>query len=118
MRILITGNMGYVGAVLTKYLRDKYLDVHITGYDTGYFGHCLTNVEYLPEHRVDRQFVGDLRKFDRSILDTIDGVIHLAAGRRPIVFFVQAVQEHPSQVHTLDRINTQKSLVQKRKTLR
>ena len=42
MRILITGNMGYVGPVLTRPLRDKLQDAELIGFDTAFFGHSLT----------------------------------------------------------------------------
>jgi nucleoside-diphosphate-sugar epimerase len=41
MRILITGNMGYVGAVLTRHLRSRFPNAELIGYDTGYFARCL-----------------------------------------------------------------------------
>jgi len=37
MKILITGNMGYIGPVLIKYLRSNLSNSYIVGYDTGYF---------------------------------------------------------------------------------
>lgn len=79
MKVLITGNMGYIGPVLIKYLRDTYDDIKIVGYDTGFFGHCLTNAKCIPEHKVDTQYFGDLRNFPDSILTGIDVVVHLAA---------------------------------------
>ncbi len=79
MNVLITGNMGYIGPVLIKYLRDTYDDIKIIGYDTGFFGHCLTNARSIPEHRVDIQYFGDIRNFPDSILAGVDVVVHLAA---------------------------------------
>ena len=32
MRILITGNMGYVGPVLTRFLRDRLPDAELIGF--------------------------------------------------------------------------------------
>lgn len=79
MRVLITGSMGYIGSVLMNYLRENYDDIKIVGYDTGFFGHCLTNAKSIPEHRVDTQHFGDLRNFPDAILTGIDMVVHLAA---------------------------------------
>ena len=79
MKILITGNMGYIAPVFIKYLRKNYDDIKIVGYDTGFFGHCLTTAKCIPEHRVDTQYFGDLRNFPDSILTGIDAVVHLAA---------------------------------------
>jgi len=39
MKMLITGNLGYVGACMMLYLRSRYPQVFIAGYDTGYFQH-------------------------------------------------------------------------------
>ena len=36
MKIFITGNMGYVGSTLTQYLKKKYPNVKLIGYDTSF----------------------------------------------------------------------------------
>ena len=79
MRILITGNMGYVGPVLTRYLRDNLEDAELIGFDTAYFGHCLTGPGLLPEALLDRQAFGDIREFPAELLDGVDAVAHLSA---------------------------------------
>lgn len=81
MRILITGNMGYVGSYLVQHLRSVLPDLSIVGYDMGYFAHCLTNAACLPEHRVDLQYFADIRTISADILTSnkIDAVVHLAA---------------------------------------
>jgi len=79
MNILITGNMGYIGPVLENELRSRFPGCKLTGFDTGYFAHCLTNASILPECRVDQQIFGDIRNFPFELLDSIDIVIHLAA---------------------------------------
>ncbi|WP_373498634.1 NAD-dependent epimerase/dehydratase family protein [Desulfococcus sp.] len=81
MRILITGNMGYVGSYLVQHLRSVLPDLSIVGYDMGYFAHCLTNAACLPEHRVDLQYFADIRTISADILtnNKIDAVVHLAA---------------------------------------
>ena len=79
MKILITGNMGYVGPVLAKYLRGKYPDSTLLGIDTGYFGNCMTTCGAMPECVIDVQYYGDLRKCPPQILDGVNAVVHLAA---------------------------------------
>lgn len=79
MKILITGNLGYVGAWLCQYLRTKYPNAYLAGYDLGYFQHCLTTDTFSPERILDMQYYGDVRKFDENILKGFDHVIHLAA---------------------------------------
>ena len=79
MRILITGNMGYVGPVLTRFLRDRLPDAELIGFDTAFFGHSLTGAGLLPEARLDRQVFGDIREFPAELLDGVDAVVHLSA---------------------------------------
>ena len=79
MKILITGNMGYIGPGLVNKLRQSYPDAELIGYDTGYFAKCLTNVDYLPEIRLDKQLFGDVRNFQESMFEGIDAVVYLAA---------------------------------------
>lgn len=79
MRIVITGNMGYVGPVLGRVLREARPDAELIGFDTGFFGHCLTNAVTLPEQRYDRQHFGDVRDFPAAALEGADAVVHLAA---------------------------------------
>jgi nucleoside-diphosphate-sugar epimerase len=79
VRILITGNMGYVGSVLVKHLRERLPQSELIGYDAGFFGHCLTSRAVLPETCVDRQVFGDVRDLPSALLEGVTGVVHLAA---------------------------------------
>jgi nucleoside-diphosphate-sugar epimerase len=79
MRVLITGNMGYVGPALTRLLRRKYPDAELIGYDAGFFGHALTGTTVLPEIALSRQVFGDTRKFNPALLEGVDAVVHMAA---------------------------------------
>ena len=79
MRILITGNMGYVGPVLTRFLRSALNDAELIGFDAAFFGHSLTGVGFLPEALLDRQAFGDIREFPAELLEGVDAVVHLSA---------------------------------------
>jgi nucleoside-diphosphate-sugar epimerase len=79
MRVLITGNMGYVGPVLTRFLKGSFPAAEIIGYDSGFFAHSLTAGEYLPEILLARQYFGDIRDFPAQLLDGVDSIVHLAA---------------------------------------
>ena len=79
MRILITGNMGYVGPAVVSRLREHRPEATLLGYDLGYFAHCLTGAERLPETRLDLQIFGDVRSLRREHLQGVDAVVHLAA---------------------------------------
>lgn len=79
MKILITGNMGYVGPGVVNLLRTKYPDAKLIGYDMGYFGSNLTSVDFLPESYLDLQIFGDVRTISDSLLEGVDAVVSLAA---------------------------------------
>ena len=73
MHILVTGNQGYIGTVLTKILMDQGYEV--TGFDIGYFADCQLE-SCNPPHQ---QITKDIREVETSDLAGIDAVIHLAA---------------------------------------
>ena len=79
MKILITGNLGYVGSELVKELRKKYPDAVLVGYDIGFFAKPLTNKLFAPEIYIDQQIYGDVRTFPEEILEGVDTVVQLAA---------------------------------------
>jgi nucleoside-diphosphate-sugar epimerase len=79
MKILITGNMGYIGPVLVSHLRRTFPGANLIGYDSGYFAHCLTGAVGLPELQLDGQIFGDVRKLPVGVLDGVDAVVVLAA---------------------------------------
>ena len=79
MRILITGNMGYVGPVLIRFLRSALNDVELIGFDAAFFGHSLAGAGFLPEALLDRQVFGDIRGFPAELLHGVDAVVHLSA---------------------------------------
>lgn len=85
-RILISGNLGYVGAALTKYLRKKYPNAYLIGFDNAYFASCLTG-DVVPESLLNEQHYGDVRynsdgeknqKFYK-LCRGVDSIIHLCA---------------------------------------
>ena len=79
MKILITGNLGYVGPVLMRHLRCVFPDARLIGYDNGYFAHCLTNAHEFPERLADVQLWGDIRDIDLAALAGVDAVVQLSA---------------------------------------
>ena len=79
MKILVTGNMGYIGPCVVKQLRASYPDSTLVGFDIGYFGACITNLDLLPESRVDLQYFGDVRRFPEEVLEGVEVIVHLAA---------------------------------------
>jgi nucleoside-diphosphate-sugar epimerase len=79
LRILITGNMGYVGPVVARHLRAALPGAELIGFDAGYFAHCLTAPDPLPERVLDAQHFGDVRALPPRLLEGVDAVVHLAA---------------------------------------
>src|SRR6266852_6012712 len=79
LKILITGNMGYVGPSVVKELRRVYPSAVLVGFDMGYFAHCLTTRAPLAECQADTQHFGDVRKLPESLLEGVDAIVHLAA---------------------------------------
>jgi nucleoside-diphosphate-sugar epimerase len=78
MKILVTGNMGYIGPSVIRQLRTSYPNADIVGLDVGYFAHCLTADDVLPECRVDVQYFTDVRAVETEMLRGVDAIVHLA----------------------------------------
>jgi len=79
MKILITGNMGYIGPILVNHLKNIYPDSTILGFDIGFFAQCITSNGAFPEVNVDQQIFGDVRNFPEKLLEGVDTVVNLAA---------------------------------------
>jgi nucleoside-diphosphate-sugar epimerase len=95
-KILVTGDTGYIGSVLTTMLRDKSYDV--CGFDTGYYEDCLlysVNPSY-PRTNCD------IRDFRAEYLNDVDAVIHLAGlSNDPLGELVHGVTEEINLTATL-----------------
>ena len=72
MRILVTGDRGYIGAVLVPMLIEKGYEV--VGFDSGYFSDNL--LEKFDEDY--QKITKDIRDIEIEDLDGVDGIIHLA----------------------------------------
>ena len=71
MKVLVTGNLGYIGTVLTKILVKQ--NYKVVGLDIGYFKDCFIG-------EVDNNFFQvfkDIRDIDENDLNGIDSIIHL-----------------------------------------
>ncbi len=79
MKILVIGNMGYVGPGTVSQLRETYPNAEIIGFDIGYFANHLTNTDFLPEVKLDKQIIGDVRQFPAELLEGVDAITYLAA---------------------------------------
>jgi nucleoside-diphosphate-sugar epimerase len=76
MKILITGNLGYVGPVVRDHLLKKFKKAEITGYDIGFF-----KKNFIYAQKRNKNFIqkyGDIRNIKASFVKKFDTVIHLA----------------------------------------
>lgn len=74
MRVLLTGNKGYIGSLLCGLLQQKGHTV--IGYDTNYYEGCEL---YSPSAQPQEQIKKDIRDVSKDDLARADAVIHLAA---------------------------------------
>jgi len=84
MKVLITGNMGYIGSVTVPYLASLG-GYELYGFDIGYFEKILTGP--CPEHFLTRQERGDICYFPEKLLEGVEAVIHLAALSNDVMGF-------------------------------
>lgn len=78
-KILITGNLGYVGPGVVKEFRKYHPDAYLIGYDIGYFAKQITTNAISPDSFLNVQHYGDVRQFPERLLEGVDAVISLAA---------------------------------------
>jgi len=72
MKVMVTGERGYIGAVLVPMLKEKGYEV--VGYDSGFFAENL--LEQFDEDYL--KITKDIRDITREDLEGIDAIIHLA----------------------------------------
>lgn len=77
MRVLVTGNLGYIGSVLTPLLNSSGYEVW--GLDTGYYQECTFSATNGSYDTVHKQIYKDIRDTSADDLEGVDAVIHLAA---------------------------------------
>jgi nucleoside-diphosphate-sugar epimerase len=74
MRVLVTGHLGYIGAVLVPMLLDAGHEV--VGLDAGWFRHCRFPAG--PEPAAVPELERDVRDVSRADLEGFDAILHLA----------------------------------------
>jgi len=72
VKILVTGDLGYVGSVLVPLLVKRGFDV--TGLDIGYFADCSLT----PTFEKYRRIAKDIREVSSDDVAGFDAIIHLA----------------------------------------
>ena len=79
MKILINGNLGYIGPVVAHHLRRVMPTAAIVGFDSAFFAGCLMDQRLIPEVCLDAQYYGDVRTIPKSVFEGVDAVVQLAA---------------------------------------
>jgi nucleoside-diphosphate-sugar epimerase len=79
MKLLITGNLGYIGPVVARHFRRVFPDACLIGLDSGFFAGCLTESSGFPETALDCQYFADVRRVPPEVFNEVDAVVHLAA---------------------------------------
>ena len=72
MKILVTGNLGYIGTILSEELLNR--NYYFEGLDCGFYRDDILETPIEPI----KQYICDIRKIDEKILSDIDVIIHLA----------------------------------------
>ena len=72
MKILVTGNLGYIGSIVTEVLSNNH---EVVGFDNGLYEECLLKDEIKPSKQIKK----DIRDIESKDLEGIDAIIHLAA---------------------------------------
>ena len=85
MRIFVTGNLGYIGSILTEELLQKGYEV--VGYDIGYYRDCAL----APLPQPTRQIIKDIREVEAEDLENIEFYpLEKAQQMQSKKYFVQA----------------------------
>src|SRR5438105_1503216 len=73
VKVLVTGDRGYIGSVMAPYLIEHGHDV--VGFDTNYYAGCDFGTVYSNYRQID----GDIRDVTVQDLHGFEAVVHLAA---------------------------------------
>ncbi len=79
MKVLIIGNLGYIGPMVARHFRSTQPASFLGGYDIGYFMQNNTFNGIAGDTLLNIQHYGDVRNFDEATLTGFDAVIYLAA---------------------------------------
>jgi len=73
MKVLVTGNLGFVGNILTKKLLEQKFEV--VGYDAGYYPQGFLNLKKIEYKQIEK----DIRNVSIEDLKDVSAICHLAA---------------------------------------
>ena len=79
MKILICGNLGYVGPEVCKHLKKTFPKSELTGLDTGYFSSRISQFGRMGDTYCDCQIYKDIRDVKEDFFKDFDSIIILSA---------------------------------------
>jgi nucleoside-diphosphate-sugar epimerase len=79
MKILVCGNLGYVGPVVCKHLKSVFPGAELTGLDTAYFATRISTFGRIGDTYCDVQFYKDIRDVSQAFFNQFDSVVLLSA---------------------------------------
>lgn len=79
MKILISGNLGYVGPDVCRHLKTVLPESEITGLDIGYFSSRISHFGRMGDTYCDFQIYKDLRDINTEFFKTFDCIVVLSA---------------------------------------
>ena len=91
MKILITGNLGYVGTELTRFILQKNKKIEIVGCDLKLYPN--TYVKKI-DYEIKKQHIKDYRDLNDNDLEGVYAIIHLAAMSNDPIGKLITVQTH------------------------
>lgn len=109
MKILVTGNLGYIGSVLSEKLSEK--NYYFEGLDCGFFKDDLLEIATEP----NKQYICDIRRIDEKMFTDIDAVVHLAGlSNDPLGQFNSSLTDEINFQSTINLAKTAKNKKVKR----
>lgn len=109
MKVFVTGNLGYIGSVLTDILLEKNID--FIGYDAGYFRNC----NLIPTNTNFKQIIKDIRDVEKNDLNNSDCIVHLSAlSNDPLGEFDPKITNEINYIATMKLANIAKKVGVKR----
>ena len=79
MKILVCGNLGYVGPVVCRHLKRVLQGVELTGLDTGFFSTRISTFGRIGDTYCDAQIYKDIRDVSQEFFNQFDSVVLLSA---------------------------------------
>lgn len=79
MKILVCGNLGYVGPVVCRHLKKAFPDCELIGLDTGFFYSRVSHFGRIGDTYCDYQIFKDIRDISVELYKDFDAIVILSA---------------------------------------